>query len=739
MEYSEKDKQLIDGQFDALMASCRTICKNEAQIEMINKAYFLARDAHEGVLRRSGEPYIIHPIAVAQIVVDEIGLGYKSVVAALLHDVVEDTDATVEDIERQFGRTIAKMVDGLTKMSGVFKTETSEQAENFKKILLTLSDDMRVIIVKIADRLHNMRTLGSMPPHKQLKIISETIYLFAPLAHRLGLYAIKIEFEDLSLKYRFPKEYEQIIDKLNASEQERGAFIKEFNTPIISKLEEAGIDFEISGRVKSIYSIWNKMNRKGIPFEEVYDLFAIRIVFKPSPLIPEKAQCWHIYSIITDIYTPKPDRIRDWVNIPKANGYEALHSTVMGPNGIWAEVQIRSERMDNIAERGFAAHWRYKNNEELNEGDDAEYDKLIRKVREALSSQTEDAVEFLDNFKSSLYTSEIVVFTPKGESRTLPKGATALDFAYDIHSKIGNTAIGAKINHKIESIFSPINSGDQIEIITSTKAEPKVEWLEHVVTGKSKQNIKSYLKKTSQNSIDRGIEILEKRLKEFNISPSSRIIRKLITAYECEYKDELYSKIGQNTIQLDDIQKYIGETSEKKTIKVWNLEIVNPFNGIFGGKNKNIDTAKETKKDDSHEFEIATCCNPIPGDEVIGYKDNDKIIVHKKSCNELIKLGSRHGNRITNISWSMHKATSYPSTLNIIGMDRFGLLRDIVQVITGEFSINIKGVHSNSHDGIFECSIGLYISDINNLKALMTKINKVNGIEKVSRIENLNR
>ena len=402
-------------------------------------------EAHEGVRRRSGEPYILHPLAVARIVVDEIGLGVKSVVAALLHDVVEDTDYTVEDIESRFGPKIALMVDGQNKMAGVFKTSASDLGENFRKVLLTLSDDVRVILIKIADRLHNMRTLGSMPPHKQMKITSETIYLFAPLAYRLGLFAIKSELEDLTLKYRFPEDYRQIENKIRETEAKRSRFIEKFNAPIIEKLRANDIDFEISGRVKSIYSIWSKMQRKHIPFEEIYDIFAIRIVFKPSPLIPEKSQCWHIYSLVTDIYKPKPDRIGDWVNIPKANGYEALHSTVMGPDGIWAEVQIRSQRMEEIAERGFAAHWKYKSDTLSKE--EGEFDRWMKQVREALNSPTEDAVEFLDNFKLSLYTSEIVVFTPKGDSRTLPQGATALDFAYDIHSKIGHSAMGAKINH----------------------------------------------------------------------------------------------------------------------------------------------------------------------------------------------------------------------------------------------------------------------------------------------------
>ena len=488
MGYSPEDEQMVDAAFDRLMEHCAKICKTQEDADRIKRAFFLAKEAHAGVRRRSGEPYIMHPISVAMIVVDEIGLGVKSVMAALLHDVVEDTDYTVEDIQSMFGPKVAQMVDGLTKMSGVFKTEASEQAANFRKVLLTLSDDVRVILIKIADRLHNMRTLGSMPPHKQMKITSETIYLFAPLAHRLGLYAIKSELEDLTLKYRFPEEYRQIEQKIQETEPDRTKFIEKFNAPLIEALKENRIDFEISGRVKSVYSIWSKMQRKQIPFEEVYDLFAIRIVFKPSPMIPEKAQCWHIYSLVTDIYKPKPDRLRDWVNIPKANGYEALHSTVMGPDGVWVEVQIRSQRMEEIAERGFAAHWKYKSSDA--EGrDEGEFDRWIKQVREALNSPTESAVEFLDNFKLSLYTNEIVVFTPKGESRTLPQGATALDFAYDIHTNIGNSAIGAKINHKIESIFTPIQSGDQIEIITSQNVRPKADWLDHVATTKAKQCI----------------------------------------------------------------------------------------------------------------------------------------------------------------------------------------------------------------------------------------------------------
>ncbi|MCD8071712.1 MAG: RelA/SpoT family protein, partial [Alistipes sp.] len=536
MEYTPEDEILISGQFEKLLESCSKVANTEEDWDIIRRAFFLAKEAHKGVRRRSGEPYITHPLAVARIVVDEIGLGVKSVVASLLHDVVEDTSYTVEEIEAMFGPKIASMVDGLTKMAGVFTADTSEQAENFRKMLLTLSDDVRVILIKIADRLHNMRTLGSMPPAKQIKITSETIFLFAPLAYRLGLYTIKTELEDLSLKYRFPEQYDEIKQKLQNTEVSRSQFIDTFNEPIRERLKESGIDFEISGRVKSIYSIWSKMQRKQIPFEEVYDLFAIRIIFRPSPLIPEKSQCWHIYSLITDIYKPKPDRIRDWVNIPKANGYEALHATVMGPQGMWVEVQIRSERMEDVAEKGFAAHWKYK--QDSISKDEDEFDKWLKKVREALNSPTENAVDFLDNFRTTLYTTEIVVFTPKGESRKIPMGATALDFAYDIHTNVGNKAIGAKINHKIESIFTPIMSGDQIEIITSDNSHPKPEWMEHVATAKARQSIKNYLKKDRQNNIERGKEILEEKMKEFGVRISARVFRKVLPAYDSRTKEE---------------------------------------------------------------------------------------------------------------------------------------------------------------------------------------------------------
>ena len=631
MDFTPEDERLIKEKWEELLQSCTKICKNDEDWEFIKRAFFLAKEAHGGVRRRSGEPYLLHPIAVAKIVVDEIGLGVKSVVAALLHDVVEDTEYTVEDMERIFGPKIAKMVDGLTKMSGVFNADTSEQAEYFRKVLLTLSDDVRVILIRIADRLHNMRTLGSMPTNKQIKITGETLYLFAPLAYRLGLYTIKSELEDLCMKYRFPVQYAELSEKLKATEEQREAFISKFNAPIIEALKRDHINFEISGRVKSLYSIWSKMQRKQIPFEEVYDLFAIRIVFQPLPFPSEKTQCWQIFSTITDIYTPKPDRLRDWISMPKANGYEALHSTVMGPDGVWVEVQIRTQRMEEIAERGFAAHWKYKNASLSNNED--ELDRWLKKIRDALNGPTENAVDFLDNFKLSLYTSEIAVFTPKGEARKMPYGATALDFAYDIHSKIGNSAIGAKINHKIEPITTQINSGDQIEIITADNARPKAEWLDIVTTTKAKQAIKSFLKRERQNNIERGMKMLEERMQQLNTPLSGRVLRKIVPIYESNNKEELYSKIGAGIVDLKDLDKVLKVNATSKILKFWTL-FINKKEDEEGDDAENPEPnsakAEESATAGEPQFVMAECCKPIPGDSVVGYKDpaSHRIIVH---------------------------------------------------------------------------------------------------------------
>ena len=727
--YSEEDERIIAEKWNELQASCTKICKNEEDRNFIRRAYFLAKEAHQGVRRRSGEPYLLHPIAVAKIAVDEIGLGVKSVVAALLHDVVEDTDYTVEDMERIFGHKIATMVDGLTKMSGVFNAETSEQAEYFRKVLLTLSDDVRVILIKIADRLHNMRTLGFMPVNKQIKITGETFHLFAPLAHRLGLYAIKSELEDLCLKYRFPKEYEEIRLKVEQTERERSEYIKRFNAPIIEALDRDNIKYEISGRVKSIYSIWSKMQRKQIPFEEIYDLFAIRIIFKAAPFPSEKTQCWQIYSSITDIYAPKPGRMRDWISMPKANGYEALHVTVMGPDGIWVEVQIRSERMDEIAEKGFAAHWKYKK-ASISHNED-EFDRWLKKIRDALNGSNEDAVEFLDNFKLSLYTSEITVFTPKGEPRTLPVGATALDFAYDIHSKIGNKAIGAKINHKIEPITTPINNGDQVEIITADSAKPKAEWLGVVSTTKAKQAITSFLKREQQNNVERGINIFEERLARYNIKLSGRVLRKVVPAYDCTTKDEFYSKVGAGIISLDDLEKVLKSSSSSKVLKFWTLYIADD-----NAQNK----GEESPNARQEQFVRAECCDPIPGDQVVGFRDpeTNEITVHKATCPDLDRLASQYGKYIikNEIKWSQHKSMSYLTSVEIRGIDRMGMLLDLSKIITDDFSINMRSVAISSHDGVFEGNLSLYVRDTESLNALLDRIRKIKGIETVKRLAN---
>ncbi|MDR2912938.1 MAG: RelA/SpoT family protein [Alistipes sp.] len=736
MEYTEEDERLIAERFAELVAVCesKAICHSDDDRAIIVRAFNVAKEAHKGVRRRSGEPYITHPIAVARICVEEIGLGVKSVVASLLHDVVEDTDLTVEDISQMFTPKIASMVDGLTKISGVFNAETSEQAESFRKMLLTLLDDVRVILIKIADRLHNMRTLGAMPREKQVKITSETIYLFAPLAYRLGLYAIKSELEDLSLKYRFPEQYNEIEAKLEATKRRRAELIDKFDEPIIARLRENGVDFEISGRVKSVYSVWRKMQSKQVPFEEIYDLFAVRIIFRPSPVISEKTQCWYIYELVTDIYPSRPDRLRDWITYPKANGYEALHTTVMSPDGLWVEVQIRSERMNQVAEQGVAAHWKHNyltEDEELLP--DEKFDNWLGRIRDALSSPTENAVDFLDNFQRSLYTGEIVVFTPKGESRQLLKGATVLDFAFEIHSKLGVTAIGAKINHKIESIYTELKSGDQIEVLTSKSAAPVVEWLDHVVTTKAKQHIKNYLRRNRQQSTERGKELFEARMAELGIVPGARVFRKLLPAYHSSTKDEFYGKVGAGTVLLDGLQDVLRQNSASKYLKFWTL-----FQGNRSDRDDGMVVGgREWNEEEGRRFEIAECCIPIPGDDVTGYREpaSGKIVVHKTSCSELTRLASQHGENIeTGIRWSSHKAMSYLSIISLQGIDRVGILLDLVGVITGELNINIRELRIQSHDGIFEGEVSLYVTSTDDLNAVIGKIKKIKGVDKAQRI-----
>jgi GTP diphosphokinase / guanosine-3',5'-bis(diphosphate) 3'-diphosphatase len=668
----------------------------------------------------------------------------------LLHDVVEDTEFTIEDIEYRFGPKIAYMVDGLTKMSGVFDQNASLQAENFRKMLLTITDDIRVIIIKLADRLHNMRTLDSMPPHKQMKIASETIYLFAPLAHRLGLYAIKSELEDLSLKYRFPEAHDRILKKIEETEANRHELIQQFTHPILDKLHESNIVFEMSSRMKSIYSIWKKMQVKKVSFEEIYDLFAIRIVFEPSPGIPERAQCWHIYSIITEIYKPKPDRLRDWVSTPKANGYEALHCTVMGPLGTWVEVQIRSERMNDVAERGFAAHWKYKSGDQTAAERESELDKWIRRIRELLEDPKSDAIEFLEDFKLNLFGAEIVLFTPKGMEKVMPQGATALDFAYEIHSEIGNHAIGAKVNHKLVPLNHTLNSGDQVEILTANNQKPQSEWLNVVTTAKAKSYIKSAMKSEVKNRIAKGKEILASRLQELGLTPNSRVLNKLLPAYKVQSKEEFYSKIGAGIINIDDFKNILKQNKPNRFVRYWNI--------TFGGLvHINTDSDRDLEEEEKPSVDIkkpfmleenvvdntatlsyvrSECCKPIPGDDVIGYLDeDDNVVIHKKGCSEAIRLSTQHGDRIVNAKWSVHNLMSFLSRVEVRGIDRIGIISDIAGLISDQLNVNMRRLTIESHDGIFEGFIDLYVHSRTDLNNLILGLMKIKGIDSINRVE----
>jgi guanosine-3',5'-bis(diphosphate) 3'-pyrophosphohydrolase len=723
----------IKKEFDAFLEKC-THCKLASDKKLIAKAFKFASDAHQGMRRRSGELYIAHPLAVAKIVNQEIGLGATSIISALLHDVVEDTDYTLEDIENSFGTKVAAIIDGLTKISGVFDNKSSLQAENFRKMLLTLSNDVRVILIKLADRLHNMRTLDSMPPYKQIKISGETIYLYAPLAHRLGLYAIKTEMEDLSLKYRYPKIYTEISEKIKDNEAKRVHLINKFSLPIIEKLEKNNIDFDITGRPKSIYSIWNKMQQKNVNFEDIFDLLAIRIVFNPKSRIPEKTQCWNIYSLITDIYPPRPDRLRDWVSTPKANGYEALHATVMGPYGKWIEVQIRSKRMDEIAERGFAAHWKYKDKD----SNDTELDKWIKRIRELLEKPDSNALEFLDEFKLNLFATEIFVFTPKGHIKTIPKGSTALDFAYEIHSEIGNKAIGAKINHQLVPLNHVIHSGDQVEIITSDSEKVTPERLNTVVTAKAKSAIKNAVKAETKNRIEKGKAILEEKLTELKLQPSSRIFKKIIPAYGTNSKDELYSKIGSGIVQLDELKKILRKNTKSKLVKYWELSLGK------SSKPKEIDTSHDEKTFVAHEeldeeernYTLAKCCNPIPGDEVVAYRDSDEeVIIHKANCEVVVRLMSSQGNRIIPVKWTTHKVLSYLARIHLDGYDKFGVYNNITTVISKELNVNIRTINLHGHDGVFEGTIDIYVHNTSDINNLIMNLIKIKGVESVYRVD----
>ena len=759
--FTEKDNELIDREFEELRLSSLKRCANQSEYETVLKAFDFARAAHNGVRRRSGEPYILHPISVAKIVVQEIGLGYKSIVSALLHDVVEDTEYNVEDIERLFGAKIASLVDGLTKIKSAFDSNSSSQAENFKRILLTLNDDVRVILIKLADRLHNMRTIEFMPEHKRSKILSETMYIFIPLAHRLGLYSIKSELENIWLMHTLPAEYDLIQAKISQTVIERGCAMDIFMEPISESLKQAGFKFTVSKRTKTPYSIWRKMNTKSIPFEQIYDLHAVRIVFEAKPDQPERIQCWHIYSLITELYLSKTDRIRDWVSTPKINGYEALHCTVMGPQGNWIEVQIRSERMDDLAERGVAAHWSYKG-ASPSEG---EMDKWLNMVREVLENPDVNALEFLDKFHTGLLSSEIYVFTPKGESKALPKGSTALDFAYAIHTEVGNKSIAAKANFKLVPLTYELRNGDQIEIITAESQKPQREWLEFIKTPKAKSLILDALKSEIKDSQKKGQEMLDEKLKGMGIKPQSRVYKKLSENYKLNNREELFSKIGADLIDLTDLSKVLKKNTTNKFVRYWNLQ----FSRITGGDSDHVydwdneeelpedsvakseEGSKEThsridiKKDfllkenpidKTLSYQVATCCRPIPGDKVIGFIDKDDVvIVHKNSCPEAILLAARDGEKIVKAKWSKHTVLSFLARINMRGIDRLGILNELTQYITLVLSVNFRKIFIETHDGIFEGYIDLYVHSVEDLEKLMKQMSNVKGVMSVVRSE----
>ena len=734
---TKAEERLIQDYFDNLMKACDRKVSDEGKVR-IQKAFEFANNAHAGVKRKSGEPYIIHPLAVAKIVVEEIGLSATSIISALLHDVVEDTDYTLEDISNLFGEKVASIVDGLTKLTEEFTAQhDSKQANNFRKMLMTLSDDVRVILIKLADRLHNMRTLDSMSPNKQLKIAAETLYIFAPLAHRLGLYAIKSELEDLSLKYKHPDAYNQIQFRLQNQREKRDYLVTEFIRPIDEQLKQEGVDFTITERLKSIYSIWNKMQTKGVSFDEVYDLLAVRIVFIPKPNVSEKRQCFDILSLVTDIYKPKPDRIRDWITIPKANGYEALHVTVMGPQGKWVEIQIRTQRMDEIAERGFAAHYKYKNINDV----ENELDRWLQKIKDMLQNPESDALEFLDEFKMNLFSSEIIVFTPKGKMVNLPKNATIIDFAYEIHTELGNHCIGAKINHKLVPVSHVLQSGDQVEILSSKTQTPQLSWLSFIITAKAKTKVKQSFKLDRKKHIEQGRKIIEDQLSKYKIVPSSDTLKKLSAYYGLTNKEQLYAQVGMGFLELDNLDEVLQTRRENKLAKFWKLSFSTkkeePAITATGKINKK---APFILKEDPEElnYTLAKCCNPIPGDDVVGYvSDEEHIIIHKRNCPEALKIMSQQGDNIIAAEWTKFKRLSYLSRIKLSGFDRVGVVNEITTIISKQSNINMRTVHFDTHDGIFEGDLYLYIHSVQDLNDLISRLMKIKGMDTIERIEKI--
>ena len=723
----EAERQEILRHYRRLLRTAKPYLK-DGDPKLIKKAFNQSLEAHKEMRRKSGEPYILHPLAVAQIAVEEIGLGTTSIVAALLHDVVEDTPTEISDIEREFGSKVARIIDGLTKISGVFEYGTSEQAENFRKMLLTLSEDVRVILIKIADRLHNMRTLDSMPRHKQLKIASETRYLYAPLAHRLGLYTIKSELEDLYLKFTDTETYNELKSKVRQSQSVRNRFIKEFVQPIDEELKAQGFEYEIKGRPKSIYSILKKMKKQNITFDEVYDLFAIRVILDVPPE-QEKAACWQVYSIVTDFYQPNPDRLRDWVSTPKANGYESLHTTVMSRAGQWVEVQIRSRRMDDIAEKGYAAHWKYKDTGSIQP--ESSLEGWVNKVREMLESNNSSALEFMDEFRQNLFVKEVYAFTPKGKLVILPDKATALDFAFDIHSQIGLHCLGAKVNQKLEPLSYQLRNGDQVEILTSHKQRPTSEWLNYVITTKARSKIKEFLRDDKRAKAEDGHSLLEKRLELISVPFTQENFNRLLSYFNVPTAQEFYYRLAVGQVDGRTIreslfnEKPLPSVLEPKTFdhEVQKIRGVRPDMLVVG------------EHTDKFNYSIARCCNPIPGDDVFGFETETGIIIHRTNCPRAVDLMSNYGNRIVRAKWTEQLELAFLAGIRIKGTDRVGLVNDVTRIISTSLKVNMRAITVDSNDGIFEGQIMVFVNDTDHLNKLIHRLSKVNGVLQVERFD----
>ncbi|MDR1372146.1 MAG: RelA/SpoT family protein [Dysgonamonadaceae bacterium] len=745
-----QDEIIVQKAYDNLVKTY-VQSNHRGKFEIIDKAYKLANKAHKGVKREDGLPYITHPIAVAQIVCEEIGLGSTSICAALLHDVVEDADYTVSDIEELFGKKIAEIVDGLTKIPDEFSTG-SVQADTMRKLIFTMASDIRVILVKLADRLHNMRTLGICSPAKKYRISGETMFLYAPLAHRLGLNAIKSELEDLCFKYEHPNEYTYMKKKLEVTAGNRETIYEHFASPLYPKLNELGIEYKMQERVKSIRSIWDKMQIKKVGFEDVYDIFAVRIIFKPLPDLDVKKQCWDIYSAITDLYKLKPDRIRDFVSQPKANGYQALHMTVMGPDGQWIEVQIRSEQMDDVAEKGLAAHWKYKAYRESGNPDEepAELEKWLATIKDILEDPNPDSLDFLDTIKLNLYASEIFAFTPKGDIRTLPQGASALDFAYEIHSNVGDRCIGAKVNHQLVPLSYKLNSGDQVEIITSRSQLPQPEWLHYVVSVKAKTKIELSLKRQKKEKASEGEKIIEEFLRKAEIEPTQQIIDKIIFLFDFRKKEDFYYAVAAHQIELpENLQKILKEktgffgylkkfirmsgSSKNKTLKEEISETSEtPIKLKYDRKKTYILEEEDIQK----KYLLSKCCNPIPGDKVLGYARIDGLLeIHKIQCEKALRMKAQDGKNIISCEWAGHKALSLPGKIELSGIDRIGIMSDIVKIITKDMSVNMRRLMIDTNDEMFNGKIEVIIHDVDDINNMVYRLSKVKGMQDVKRVE----